>query len=383
MFEDSELPDFDAMSQEELIAWLEQLARSHSAASEMVDDYPTASPPESEDEGDAWSGWLDDTAPGAAALESDEHFVAQGGLGREADLPVDLSLFDDDDTAPTASLDWLDEIVAAQTADALPDFNKLEAKAEAGSNPKEPQLSRGEPEDDPLEWLSELDERPPAPTPLPAHKPGAYATPEDFDETWEDDESLDDLEDESLYSFSADGASNFLAALAGVQDHEAERQSTQSMPPLPADQPDTPNHESPLTGSAQPVDGLSKAFLIQEREEDLEAWYAERLRAIAVSSTPAAQPPPSKPPPPGLAAAINSARGKINAEKLPDALLDYETLLGTTAGLQWVVHDMRGLIAQARYRENASVHRVLGDALMRQGHLDAALTVYRHALSLL
>ena len=86
---------------------------------------------------------------------------------------------------------------------------------------------------------------------------------------------------------------------------------------------------------------------------------------------------------PVLAAAINSARGKIKAENLPDALLDYETLLGTTAGLQWVVHDMRGLIAQERYRENASVHRVLGDALMRQGHLDAALTVYRHALSLL
>ena len=178
MFEDSELPDFDAMSQDELIAWLEQLARSHSAASEVVEDYPTAAPTPEADEGeDAWSGWLDDTAPGAAALNSDEHFVAQGGLEQDAELPVDLSLYDDDDTAPTASLDWLDEIVAAQTAEAMPDFNKLEANSAAEPGPKEPHLSGGEQDDDPLEWLSELDERPAAPTPLPAHKPGAYAVP--------------------------------------------------------------------------------------------------------------------------------------------------------------------------------------------------------------
>ena len=118
----------------------------------------------------------------------------------------------------------------------------------------------------------------------------------------------------------------------------------------------------------------------------MEAWYAERLRAVSAPEEAAALPEPikpGKPPPPGLAAAIYSARGKVEAENLPGALIDYETLLGTTAGLQWVVHDMRGLIAQDKYREVPSVHRVLGDAYMRQGYLDAALSVYRHALSLL
>ena len=84
-----------------------------------------------------------------------------------------------------------------------------------------------------------------------------------------------------------------------------------------------------------------------------------------------------------MAAAIYSARGKVEADELPEALLDYETLLRTSAGLDWVVNDMRGLIAQARFKANPSVHRVLGDALMRQGHLSAAIDVYRHALSLL
>ena len=84
-----------------------------------------------------------------------------------------------------------------------------------------------------------------------------------------------------------------------------------------------------------------------------------------------------------MAAAINSARGKVKAGELPAALLDYETLLTTSAGLVWVVSDMRELIAQSQYRGIPSLHRVLGDALMRQGQLEAALDVYRHALSLL
>ena len=92
---------------------------------------------------------------------------------------------------------------------------------------------------------------------------------------------------------------------------------------------------------------------------------------------------PSKPPPPGLAAAIYSARGKVEANDLREALTDYETLLRTNAGLEWVISDMRGLIARDAFRQNPSVHRVLGDALMRQGRLDAALDVYRHALTLL
>lgn len=389
MFEDSELPDFDSMSQEELIEWLEQLAKSHgAAASEFIDDYDYDS--EEVDEKDSsqdddWSDWLDDTAPGEATMESDENFRADAGLAPyDADPPVDLSLFDDEDTAPTATLDWLDEIIAAQNAAELPDFSNMRTAAQSSGNPHN--LPGGDDEDDPLDWLNELDTNGIASGSNRAADDLDF--PDDFDETWEDDETLDDLEDESLYSTGADNSASFLESLPGLEDREAEGHSTQSMAPVPDSELVAPPEiaETVTVASADRADSLSSAFLVQDREADLEAWYAERLRAISAPEEAAPLPEPvkpGKPPPPGLAAAINSARGKVKADRLPDAILDYETLLGTTAGLQWVVFDMRELIAQEKFRDNPSVHRVLGDAYMRQGQLDAALNVYRHALSLL
>ena len=124
MFEDPELPDFDSMTQEELIEWLEQLAKSHSAtASEFIDDYAgdlKETDADSDTDDDEWSDWLDDTAPGAAT-SAGANFVADAGMGQ--DPPVDFSLLDEGDTAATASLDWLDEITAAQNAAEVPDFN--------------------------------------------------------------------------------------------------------------------------------------------------------------------------------------------------------------------------------------------------------------------
>lgn len=384
MFEDSELPDFDSMSQEELIEWLEQLAKSHgAAASEFLDDYAGDEAPadhDESDEDDDWSEWLDEKLPGATAITADDSLIRDVGLGSgDPDPPVDLSLLDDEDSGATASLDWLDEIIAAQNAAEVPDFNKLETEPKAAGNPHG--LPGADDEDDPLDWLNSLDSNG-----VTASSSGD--NPDDFDETWEDDETLDDLEDESLYSRGAEQAASFLESIAGLEDREAEQHSTQSMAPLPDAQPEEqpPAHESVVGASADRDDSLTRAFLIQDREADLEAWYAERLRAITTGVTePDRRAPvkPRKPPPPGLKAAIFSARDKVKAEKLAEALLDYETLLSTSAGLQWVVFDMRALIAQAQYRETPAVHRVLGDALMRQGHLNAALNVYRHALSLL
>ncbi len=393
MFEDPELPDFDSMSQEELIEWLEQLAKSHSAAaSEFLDDYAGDQAPTPGDEledDDDWSDWLDDRLPGERAIAADDGFIADAGLGAgDPDPPVDLSLLDEEDSAATASLDWLDEIIAAQNADELPDFKTLETEAQATGNPHS--LPADGDEDDPLDWLNALDSNGVAAS---SDGQAAYDVdfPEDFDETWEDDETLDDLEDESLYSRSVDESTSFIESLAGLEDREAEQHSTQSMAPVPDSAPTASEvkpeaQESVVAASADPDDSLTKAFLIEERDADLEAWYAERLRAITTSGTLADQPAPikpGKPPPPGLKAAIFSARAKVKTAKLADALLDYETLLSTTAGLQWVVHDMRALIAQEQYRDKPAVHRVLGDALMRQGHLNSALNVYRHALSLL
>ena len=385
MFEDPELPDFDSMSQEELIEWLEQLAKGHSEpASEFIDHYTGDQDAKSEDEPqDEWSDWLDDTEPLTPLPGGGFKFDAEF----EGDIPVDMTMLHDDDTAPTASMDWLDELTADEMGDDLPDLNKLRLGEQPPSALDEGLAAREA--DDPLVWLEA------APDGNPGHNNphDSQEAGDDFDETYEDDEQLDDLEDESLYQSGAERSQEILNSLLGLVDREAEKYSTQSMAPVPEGEPaaaPAPEESAPAAPARQRADKLTRAFLLQDREADLEAWYAERLREIAASGDCGRQaldlPPhvkPTKLPPPGLAAAINSARGKVKADDLPAALLDYETLLTTSAGLEWVVSDMRELIGQSQYQGVPSLHRVLGDALMRQGQLEAALDVYRHALSLL
>ena len=388
MFEDPELPDFDSMSQEELIEWLEQLAMSHGeAASEFFDAF------DGEDEeidsdivpDDAeWSEWHDDSeaVSGAEPPLAVASYTVEDGF--EQDVPVDLTSFDEEDTAPTASMDWLEEVTAEATRDEVPDFSDFQPSEEQPASLDH--LPSTDEKDNPLDWLERLAGN-------AAAQNKASNEPElgdDFDETYEDDEQLDDLEDESLYQSSAERSQQILESLLGLVDREVEKYSTQSMAPVPENETAEPSKTVVVTqptAKAEPADSLSRAFLLQDREADLEAWYAERLSTIASAGDRATQAlpkvKPAKLPPPGLAAAINSARGKVKARELSAALLDYETLLSTTAGLQWVVSDLRDLIAQGEYRKDPSMHRVLGDALMRQGHLNAALGVYRYALSLL
>lgn len=388
MFEDPELPDFDSMSQEELIEWLEQLAKGHSEpASEFIDHYTGDQDAKgAEDPQDEWSDWLDDTEP--LTPLSDAGFTVDADF--EEDIPVDMTMLHDDDTAPTASMDWLDQLTADEMGNDLPDFNQLRPGSQPPSALDEGLATRET--DDPLDWLE------PAPGGNPGHnKPhDSHEAGDDFDETYEDDEQLDDLEDESLYQSGAERSQEILNSLLSLVDREAEKYSTQSMAPVPeGESAEAPTPEESAIAAqpapaAERADNLTRAFLLQGREADLEAWYAERLREIASPADRRSQaldlPPhvkPTKPPPPGLAAAIYSARGKVKAGDLPAALLDYETLLTTSAGLVWVVNDMRELIAQSQYQGVPSLHRVLGDALMRQGQLETALDVYRHALSLL
>ena len=42
-----------------------------------------------------------------------------------------------------------------------------------------------------------------------------------------------------------------------------------------------------------------------------------------------------------------------------------------------------GVLKKKDHKDNAAAHRVLGDALMRQGKLQEALNTYRRALNLL
>lgn len=421
MFEDPELPDFDSMSQEELIEWLEELTNMQGgAASEFVDDVPDAAGRNSAEDPDAeadeeWAPLLNDSPPA-----EDSPAPAADGDGAEDDEFADadeetlndIARFEKRNSGPldAAAMAWLAEISAAESEEELPDITDYR-------QPPPPEnldelLAQGVKED-PLDWLDNLGNRPAGPR-LPdaaanePHDQDKAASPDaeygdDFDDAYEDDEQLDDLEDESLYSRRSGETQKVLQSILGMQDRESEEYSTQSMAPVPENvQGATTDEARAVTAKTvveQPKvtagarDSLTQAFMLHEGQVDLEAWYSGRLRAISASgegaSHPAAIPAldqiaaPSKPPPPGLAAAIYSARGKVKANDLREALTDYETLLRTNAGLEWVISDMRGLIAREAFRRNPSVHRVLGDALMRQGRLDAALDVYRHALTLL
>ncbi|MDE2774983.1 MAG: hypothetical protein OXI77_03485 [Chloroflexota bacterium] len=413
MFEDPELPDFDSMSQEELIEWLEELAKIQGAsASEFIDD-GAASESEAEsanasdeydEAADAWSAWLDET-PSAA---SGDNFA-----DADEETPIDLARFDISDGGPldADAIAWLAEINAAETEEELPEITDYRPP-EAPPENLDDLLTQG-PQEDPLEWLDSINKRgagPRLPTPSEEEPPPALEAAraraeagDDFDDAYEDDETLDDLEDESLYTRCPAKSMTVFDSIMDMKDGESEEYSTQSMAPVPehvsptaTDEASSADEEEAAVAEPEaalaPADGLTQAFVFGQGQVDLEAWYISRLRDIAAAGGGAAQPAreklapkaaPPKPPPPGLAAAIYSARGKVETNELREALADYETLLRTSAGLEWVVRDMRLLIARDQFSRNPSVHRVLGDALMRQGQLDAALNVYRHALTLL
>ncbi|MCY4146151.1 MAG: hypothetical protein OXE95_02560 [Chloroflexi bacterium] len=342
MVAEPELPDFDAMSQAELLAWLAELTRDRDSALPQPG------------ETDARHGdWLDDAQPPADAA------------------PADLQ--PDDVGLPPGAIDWLREIAAVEAPEELPDITDYK--------PPEQSLSlsdilRDSPEDDALAWLDKLAAEISSSPRKPNHDSAAPADyGGDFAEEFEDDESLDDLEDESLYSPRGKHGMALVAAAPGLDAAlEAADRRTQTA-------------ESP----ARQADRLTQAFAPRAGTADLEAWYAGRIAALG-GEQPTSEPlaPETQPdaqatalPPPGLAAAINSARAKVTADALDEALEVYETLLGTPVGLDWVAMDMRALIAQSTYAGEPRLHRLLGDALMRSGQLDEALDAYCHALSLL
>ena len=353
MLDAPEPPDFDSMSRAELLAWLADMTR------------PKASAPNQDS---------DEVALDALDMGWDDLNLSPPA---DDDTPTDLYISEASVDLPPDAIDWLQELAAAQAPEELPDITDYRAPEPPGSLSD---FLNANAEDDALAWLDNLSaqiSRAPKTDRHASDPPQNYGA--DFNEDFEDDESLDDLEDESLYSPRA----NRRIPLAAAQ-------------PVPSAQP------PPKT------DRLIQAFQRQNDGSDLEAWYAARLQAIngehsqpaepatepesatatetesAPTAEPESAPPPapSRLPPPGLAAAINSARAKVASDNLDAALDDYETLLRTPAGLDWVVTDMRALI-DGQHGENPSLHRVLGDALMRLDRLDEALSAYRHALSLL
>lgn len=99
------------------------------------------------------------------------------------------------------------------------------------------------------------------------------------------------------------------------------------------------------------------------------------------SAPPAVVPAPAPIPAPAgdIAAALESARSKAGSGDLDNSLREYESVIRANAALDQVIDDLSRLAE--RHQDNPAVYRVLGDSLMRQGKLQAALDTYRKALN--
>ena len=416
MFHDPNMPDFDSMSQDELIAWLETLAKRQrdeksKGAGDLeadIDEQDDQLMPEALQE--EWSEWLEDDEK----LQQETPPTAEILLQPVQELPAQELDEEDDDETPTA-LTTIGDSSSDDTTDPLTWLEDMAKETESGEIPASAEVAEleeaaddlvgAEALEDPLEWLESLASEVSEAAEEIDRDVEADAPEIEIDDAYEDDETFEDEEDESLYSQRVGESMAFPESLMGLDDPIDDEFGTQSMAPVPdflvpaADAPDD-DRESiveregfDLVASSppEPYDSLTHAFLMQDQQAELEAWYADRLRTVAAAGDTASRPTQVsapganalKPPPPGLAAGFNSARGKVADGEVDQALSDYETLLRANIGLDLVVSDMQWLINQAQYRDNAAVHRVLGDALMRQGQLQQALDVYRHALKLL
>jgi len=80
------------------------------------------------------------------------------------------------------------------------------------------------------------------------------------------------------------------------------------------------------------------------------------------------------------AAALSNARSQAESN-VEVGLAEYERLVRANAQLDAVLSDLSLLVT--KHEKNPAVYRVLGDSLMRNGQLQAALDTYRKALNLL
>jgi hypothetical protein len=109
-------------------------------------------------------------------------------------------------------------------------------------------------------------------------------------------------------------------------------------------------------------------------------------RPIPVAAAPAPRPAPPPAPAPvravatgEAAAVIERARDLEQSGDLEGALAEYEAMIRSSSSLDTVVEELTLLVKS--YKTTPAVYRVLGDGLMRQGKLQAALNTYREALN--
>jgi len=143
--------------------------------------------------------------------------------------------------------------------------------------------------------------------------------------------------------------------------------------------------------------------LAAEQDTPMPDWLNKRVvtdefAAMTVSPVSSSNPPtPAYPPaekprrslpaatisPSEIAQLLNSARGSLKMGDVGAMVEKYDVLVHAHAALDEVSADLAVVSRDPAHKGNPAVLRVYGDALMRQGKLQAALDTYRAALNLL
>ncbi len=169
---------------------------------------------------------------------------------------------------------------------------------------------------------------------------------------------------------------------------------------------DQPDQASAGSGVFEEIPDWLKEVEASVSPEDVPDWLVETISAQEVPDSveppasviepptpvvqmpappPAPAPMPQPQPMPAAARApvsssvIEQARDKEQSGDLESALADYELMIRSSTDLDVVVSDLTELVKS--YKTTPAVYRVLGDGLMRQGKLQAALNTYREALN--
>jgi len=155
--------------------------------------------------------------------------------------------------------------------------------------------------------------------------------------------------------------------------------------------------EAPIVMGDEPLpDWLNEAGI--ENTQDVPDWLLETV--ADEQPEPVFTPPPPAPTPAPMVVKAQSpaptpvgninpgqvlqqARAKVQEGDMEAGLGAYEAVIRANIALDTVVSDLSELVKQEGNKTNASIYRVLGDGLMRQGRLQQALDIYRKALNLL
>lgn len=166
---------------------------------------------------------------------------------------------------------------------------------------------------------------------------------------------------------------------------EMEESSSEPIADVAADLPDWLREAEVAVSPTDIPDWLVETAETREVEPVLSIAAPPVTPAVIVPATP---PPASgsiSPAPVPVSASVDvdttlqNARDRFTNGDLNGCLLAYESIIRANTALDLVVSDMTQIADQ--HKDNPSVYRVLGDGLMRQGKLQAALDTYRKALN--